>query len=247
MAAPTRESGPLGRIDPKHPASTAPSPPPPRRVAAASTVVIAGFVALVATLVLFGAIAEDIRDQEVFALDTWATPFLHGIASPPLDALMLALTTMGSSLVLVPVFVVAAVALLVSRHYGAALFFAIASGGGLVIDATMKIIFQRPRPKLDYAAVLPDYSFPSGHSMNGIVFYVGLALIAWSIFGRRVGLLATTAAVLLAFGIGTSRIYLGYHYLSDVVGGFLAGTAWLIIVIAAFRATPKLWPWRPSD
>ena len=83
--------------------------------------------------------------------------------------------------------------------------------------------------------------------MNGIVIYVGLALIAWSIFGRRVGLVAMTAAILLALGIGTSRSYLGYHYFTDVVGGFLAGTAWLIIVIAAFRATPKLWPWRPND
>jgi membrane-associated phospholipid phosphatase len=245
MTAPTRETGPLGRIDPKHPAT--PAPPPPRRVAAASVVVIVGFVALVATLVVFGLIAEDIRDQEVFALDTWATPFLHSIASPPLDLLMTTLTTLGSSIVLVPVFAIVTAALLVSRHYGAALFFAIAASGGLVLDATMKVIFQRPRPKLDYAAVLPDYSFPSGHSMNGIVFYVGLALIAWSIFGRRVGLVATSAAVILALGIGTSRIYLGYHYLTDVVGGLLAGTAWLIVVIAAFRATPKVWPWRSSD
>ena len=136
MAAPTRESGPLGRIDPKHPAAAAPAPPPPQRVAAASTVVIAGFLALVAILVLFGAIAEDIRDQEVLALDTWATPFLHSIASPPLDALMLTFTTMGSIVVLVPVFIVVAIALLVSRHYGAALFFGIASGGGLVLRSS---------------------------------------------------------------------------------------------------------------
>jgi len=245
VTAPTRESGPLGRIDPKHPAT--PAAPPPKRVAAASAVVIAGFLALIATLVLFGLIAEDIRDQEVFALDTWATPFLHSVASPPLDGLMTTLTTMGSSFVLIPLFAIVTIALLVNRRYGAALFFAVAASGGLVIDATMKIIFQRPRPKLDYAAVLPDYSFPSGHSMNGIVVYVGLALIIWSIFGRRIGLPAMAAGILIALGIGTSRIYLGYHYFSDVIGGFLAGTAWLIIVIAAFRATPKLWPWRPTD
>ncbi|HEX8025928.1 MAG TPA: hypothetical protein VF484_06975, partial [Candidatus Limnocylindrales bacterium] len=101
---PTRESGPLGRLDPKHPAT--PAPPPPKRVAAVSAVVVAGFVALVVLLVLFGLIAEDVRDQEVFALDTWATPFLHSIASPPLDFVMTSLTTMGSSFVLIPVFVV---------------------------------------------------------------------------------------------------------------------------------------------
>src|SRR4029077_6341122 len=113
----------------------------------------------------------------------------------------------------------------------------------LIIDATMKVVFERPRPKLDYAAVLPDYSFPSGHSMNGAVFYVGLPLLGWSIFGRRVGLIAVALAAILAFGIGVSRIYLGYHYFTDVLGGWLAGIVWLLIVGAAFRSRPKLWPW----
>lgn len=53
-------------------------------------------------------------------------------------------------------------------------------------------------------------------------------------------------AALLAFGIGVSRIYLGYHYLTDVVGGFLAGTVWPLIVGAAFRTRPGLWPWRTT-
>ena len=137
--------------------------------------------------------------------------------------------------------------LLRSRRFGAALFFAVSTIGALVIDFTMKLIFERPRPKLDYAAVLPDYSFPSGHSMNGIVFYVGLGLIVWSVYGRRIGLAATTALAVLALGIGVSRIYLGYHYLADVVGGFLAGIAWLLIVGAAFRARPRVWEWSSGE
>jgi len=209
--------------------------------------VIAGFVGLIGSLFVLGLIADGVREQEVFALDQWATPFLHSISTPMLDAFMTGLTTMGSTIILVPLFVAVVGALLVYRRYGAALFFGVATGGALVIDATMKIIFERPRPKLDYAAVLPDYSFPSGHSMNGVVFYVGLALIAWSLFGRRVGLLATVAAAILAFGIGVSRIYLGYHYLTDVAGGFLAGIAWLLIVGAAFRARPKVWEWVPRE
>jgi undecaprenyl-diphosphatase len=107
----------------------------------------------------------------------------------------------------------------------------------------MKLFFERPRPHLAWANVLPDYSFPSGHTMNGVVFYIALALIVWSIAGRRPGLLAMTVAVVLALGIGLSRIYLGYHYLTDVVGGLLAGTAWLLILGAGFRARPTLWPW----
>jgi undecaprenyl-diphosphatase len=240
------QHGPLGKIDaPKEaPAGTVVARPP---VGTASTMVIAGFIGLVVTLFALAWIADGVHDQESFALDTWATPFLHSIATPTLNAFMTGLTTMGSTVILVPLFIGVTAGLLLTKRYGAAVFFAVATGGALLIDFTMKLIFQRPRPKLDYAAVLPDYSFPSGHSMNGIVFYVGLALIAWSIFGRRVGLLATIGAALLALGIGTSRIYLGYHYFTDVVGGFLAGIAWLLIVLAAFRARPKLWEWVPND
>lgn len=107
----------------------------------------------------------------------------------------------------------------------------------------MKVWFERPRPKLDRATVLPDYSFPGGHTMNAVIFYVTIPLIAWAVAGRRVGLVALALAVLLAFGVGVSRIYLGYHYLTDVVGGFLAGAAWLLVVGAAFQARPAWWRW----
>jgi undecaprenyl-diphosphatase len=217
--------------------------------------VVVGLVGLIASLVVLGSIAEGVRDQEIFALDAWATPFLHGIASPGLDALMNLLTDMGSSLIIVPIFLAVMAGLIWERRYGSALFLTIASGGALILNATMKLFFQRPRPQLPWAQVLPDYSFPSGHTMNGVVFYIALAVIAWSIFGRRIGLASLVVAVVLAIGIGVSRIYLGYHYLTDVVGGLLAGVAWLLIVGAAFHARPTWWTWgeagssreRPTD
>ena len=67
--------------------------------------------------------------------------------------------------------------------------------------------------------MLPDYSFPSGHTMNAVIFYGGVALLLWSIAGRRVGLISVAVATVVALGVGISRIYLGYHYLTDVVGG----------------------------
>jgi undecaprenyl-diphosphatase len=242
-AGTTTQSGPLGRIDPKDPKAAPPKSVPRPPVAVATGTVLIGFAGLVAALVVLGSLADGVRDQEVFALDTWATPFLHSIASPVTDALFNTLTALGSSLVVLPIFLVAVALLIMRRRYGAGLFLSVALGGSLLIDYLMKLVFQRPRPKLDYAAVLPDYSFPSGHSMNGVVFYVSLALILWSVFGRRVGVPAMLIASLLAFGIGVSRIYLGYHYLTDVVGGWLAGIVWLLVVGAAFRARPKMWRW----
>jgi undecaprenyl-diphosphatase len=110
----------------------------------------------------------------------------------------------------------------------------------------MKLFFARPRPQLPYAHVLPDYSFPSGHTMNAVIFYGGVALLLWSVYGRRAGLAAVVVATVLAIGVGISRIYLGYHYLTDVVGGILAGLAWLVVVSAAFRARPTWQRWRTA-
>jgi undecaprenyl-diphosphatase len=225
---------------PRSRSNLGPDRPP---LSGATGTVAIGFVGLVAALVVLGSLADAIRDREVFALDTWATPFLHSIASPGLDWFMNTFTALGSSLVVVPVVLVVAVGLAFRRRYGPALFLGVALTGAIAIDSTMKQVFDRPRPKLDYAAVLPDSSFPSGHSMNGVAVYVALAVVAWALLGRRAGVVALALALAIALGIGISRIYLGYHYLTDVVGGFLAGTIWLLVVGGAFRAWPRLWQW----
>jgi undecaprenyl-diphosphatase len=237
------ESGPLGRVDPPKPAPPGTVPRPP--LGTATLTIVVGLAVLIAVLVILGFVAEAIRQQEVFLLDTTATPFLHGIQSPFMDGLMNTLTTIGSSFVLVPLFVVAVILLTRRRRFGAATFLGVATVGGVIIEYTMKLVFARPRPQLAWAHVQPDYSFPSGHTMNSAVFYVALALIIWSIFGRRIGVASMTVAVILTIGVGISRIYLGYHYLSDVVGGFAAGLAWLFIVLVAFEAIPRTWAKRP--
>ena len=212
-------------------------------VRTASITVVGGFFALLACLVVLGSLADSIREKEVSALDTLATPFLHGLASPALDQLMNAATFVGSNLVIPPLFALAVAWLAWLHRPREALFLAIASGGSLVLNEMMKLFFQRPRPQLDWAQVLPDYSFPSGHTMNAIIIYVALALIVWSVFGRRIGVVALVGAIVLALGVGLSRIYLGYHYLTDVVGGLLGGIAWLLVVGAAFNARPGWWHW----
>lgn len=194
----------------------------------------AGFASLFASLFVFGAIAEDIHEREAIALDTFATPWLHQLSSPALDGLMRAITALGSTAIVAPLFVVAVAALLLRRHWRDALFLAVSIAGSVALNESLKLFFHRERPQLAWAAVQPDFSFPSGHAMNGLVFYVALAAIAWRLWGARIGSIAMALAVGLAVLIGTSRIYLGYHYLSDVAGGFLAGAAWLIVVAAAF-------------
>ena len=239
-AGPATEGGPLARVDAVGPAVSAPEVPP---AALATITVVVGFAGLIASLSVLGVVAEGVRTQEVFALDTWATPFLHGIASPGLDATMNTLTAVGTVPVIGPILAVVVAWLTWKRRYGGVLFLGVASGGSLLLQGVMKLWFERPRPKLPWAQALPDYSFPSGHTMNAIIFYVALALIVWSVFGRKIGVAALIGAIVLALAVGVSRIYLGYHYLTDVVGGLLAGIAWLLVVGAAFNARPRWWHW----
>ncbi len=254
LSRPTRHTDPERTADgePRLPVDRTSAGPLPVPVGppapAASILLFTGFFALIGCLVVLGTLAEGIRAQEIYTLDQIATPFLHAAASPPLDAVMNAATFAGSSVWLIPLFALAIVVLVRIGRPGAATFLTVASGGSLLINAAMKLFFQRPRPQVPWAHVLPDYSFPSGHTMNSVAFYLGLAIIAWSISGRRRGTIALIAAIVLCTFVGVSRIYLGYHYFTDVLGGVLAGTSWLLITLAAFRSKPLARFWSgPQD
>ena len=206
---------------------------------------VVGFVMALVAMIVFGFLADRIYLQESFALDRYANPFLHSISSPWLDSVMDGFTSIGSVEIVGASFVLAIVVLLTRGLRTEALFLAVAIGGSVALNGIMKLIVERPRPQLPWAHVLPDYSFPSGHSMNSLVFYLAVALILWSTVGRRVGVAAVLIAVVIAVAVGLSRIYLGYHYVSDVVGGFAAGLAWILVVVLAFEVVPRTWARRP--
>ena len=114
---------------------------------------------------------------------------------------------------------------------------ALVTGGGLLLSTILKFVFHRARP-LTAAEFMthPSYSFPSGHAMNSMVTYGFLTLLLLNRVherGRRVGIVL--AALVVIGAIGFSRVYLGVHFVTDVVGGWLAGAAWLIVGIGGYR------------
>ena len=182
-----------------------------------------GFCVALGAMLAFALIAINITNQEAVALDTFANPFLHSIASPLLDGVMNGITSIGSAPVLGLLLVLVAGTLVARGHRAEALFLVVAIGGSVALNGTLKVTVERPRPVLPWAHVLPDYSFPSGHTMNSLVFYLAIALIVSATYGRRLGAVAVLLALVITVAIGFSRIYLGYHYLSDVVAGLAAG------------------------
>ena len=197
-------------------------------------------MAFLVCLVGFGLIAWLVSQPGIPPIDTATTGFLHGLANPTLDALMDAATVLGSSPVLAAVAGLVVVLLVVRRRRMEAVFLVIALVGTLELNDMLKLLVHRPRPGFDWAAVWPETGFPSGHSMNSFVVYLAIALVIWRLGGRRAGIVTVVLAIVLVASIGISRIYLGAHWLSDVIGGYLAGALWLLFLAAAWTLVSRL-------
>lgn len=140
-----------------------------------------------------------------------------------------------------PIFLLFAVGLpglWILRHGGRklAVFLAVTCLGGGVVDTIVKVVVGRPRPEVDEPIIEAfGKSFPSGHSMQAMVCYGALLLVFLPLLHGRAKTAAVTGTVLLVLAIGFSRLALGVHFISDVLGGYVLGAAWLAAAVAAFE------------
>jgi undecaprenyl-diphosphatase len=199
--------------------------------------VLGWLVALVACLAAFAAISVVALAPGVPLFDRSMTAQFHELASPTLDMVMLSITGLGSTLVLAVLVGLLMVALAARGRRAEALFAAAALAGTLALNEALKWLLARPRPGLDWAESATGFGFPSGHAMNSTVVFGAVALVAWRLWGPRVGVVALTLSLTLAVLVGASRIYLGVHWATDVVGGFLAGALLLLVISGAFALT----------
>jgi undecaprenyl-diphosphatase len=108
--------------------------------------------------------------------------------------------------------------------------------GGAILSTTVKVLVDRPRPEVDHPIVTAfGKSFPSGHALSSTVVYGAVLLTFLPLLAGRARRVAVGATAVLVLAIGASRLLLGVHFLSDVVGGYLLGIAWLCGATAAFE------------
>ena len=178
-----------------------------------------------------------LSDGPMVRIDRHLAERLHGYAadSPGLVTFLQVLSFLGKPIWLWAV-VGLAVAFLVRRHRYRLAVFLVASGlGGGLVDTALKVAVDRPRPALeDPVAHAFGKSFPSGHAMTSTVVYGGLLLVFLPVLRGRWRLAAAGATGVLVLAIGVSRLALGVHFVSDVLGGWVMGTAWLVASVAAF-------------
>jgi membrane-associated phospholipid phosphatase len=197
------------------------------------------FLAIGLTIVLFTAclfcsLAEDVIQRDSLMLyDPYIGNWLLNHTSPAGNRIFYTITLVGSFPVVETVVAAFGLWLTWKKRWLQLGTLLTAVGGGTLLNGILKSIFSRPRPDFMNALYLEtSYSFPSGHAMTAVFAYGAIAyLIAGSVTNRkwRAALYASTA--LLAFLIGFSRLYLGVHYLTDVLAGWAAGIAWLFTCI----------------
>ena len=143
----------------------------------------------------------------------------------------------GSSLVWIVILTLVGLWLLYRHLYRLTAFLAVTAIGSSLLNEAIKAAVGRTRPVLvDPVATATGKSFPSGHTQSAIVGYGILVLIFLPVVARRWRVAVAAVATLMVLLIGFSRIALGVHYVSDVVGALMIGSAWLVGMTAAFSA-----------
>lgn len=185
-------------------------------------------------LVLFGKLARGLLYHELENFDTVVGSYIRSFTSDRLTGIAIFITYMGSAAVqitLATAFVCYFVFKL--KHNRDAAMLACNLTGAWILNSTLKYIFHRSRPDIQFLVKAGGYSFPSGHAMISASFYGMLGYLVWRSLRRKSKpswyvILITVVLIIL---IGLSRIYLGVHFPSDVAAGFAAGTVWLTACI----------------
>ncbi len=205
----------------------------PRRVAFGATIAFA--VAFTLTVGLGFLLELDWASDGSSSFDSQITHWFVDHRTPPWNDAMRTVTWLGSSAVIIPLAIVVVVALLIGGRGWLALFVVLAVAGASILSDLAKSVIGRDRPPALIQLQHPHgRAFPSGHATQAAATYFALAVVA-TVLAKAPTLRAATwtLATLIVFLVGVSRVYLGVHWTTDVLGGWLLGSVWVAGLTAA--------------
>ena len=184
-------------------------------------------------MILFLKLAEDVAGGEPILIDTPIAHLVWSLSSAWLSSLLLVLTHGGDTLFLLLATGLLAWVLWRKRSRRDMLAAVFAVGGAGLINIVLKLLFQRERPSIAFVLIQePSFSFPSGHAMGSAALGITLLVMLWNTRWRW---LAALIAPIYIFIVGFSRVYLGVHYVSDVVAGWCVSLVWVLVVYIALE------------
>lgn len=198
-----------------------------------------GALVLIAASALFGTIARDVvRGRPLTVVDATVAAWLHAHATRSLTTVMLVVTSLGAPALVMGVATLLALYFVGRRRWYRLLAVIVVVPGGLLLNVLLQSAFHRTRPQFsDPILTLTSYGFPSGHVMAATVLYSLLAaFVVWTITAWRWRVLVVLVAGFLIMLVGFSRLYLGAHYLSDVLAAVAEGLAWLALCLTAVES-----------
>jgi undecaprenyl-diphosphatase len=207
------------------------------------TVLLIG-LGLCAVLLLFIRLAGEVMEGDTQAFDVRMLRGLRSAAdrSRPVgpawvEGVLLDVTALGGPTVLTLIVLIISGYLLLQQRFLTAFIVLATSISGEIIDALLKLLFARPRPSVvPHLRDVVSASFPSGHAMESAIIYLTLGALAMRVVeGRLTKIYCMATAIFLTLIVGISRVFLGVHYPTDVLGGWMLGFLWAAIVWLATR------------
>lgn len=185
-------------------------------------------------LQVFGELAEDVWENEGgFPWDVPVLLAVHSTANPQLDVVVTMLTKLGVFWGVFPIATVTALLLFNRRRWRSLTYLIVTLLGSIIINRTAKVLLHRVRPHLwESPAPEFDYGFPSGHAMSSMTLVAVLVILTWGSRWRWLVLIVGTIFVLV---IGWTRLYLGVHYPSDILAGWMVSVGWAVGVSLIIR------------
>lgn len=193
-------------------------------------------------LVLFLFLALDfVAIDRISVVDHEIAAWFHGHVTRPFIDLMLAWSDVGSPLWIAGITSIVVLILILRKRWYGLLAIVLTVPGGMLFHHLIQIIVHRHRPfRHSEFLDLGGYSFPSGHTMAATLLYGLLAVFAILLWkGWHWRMLAILGALLAIALVGFSRIALGAHYLTDVLGAIVGGTSWLILCLLVVERTRR--------
>jgi len=196
-----------------------------------------GLALAIAALAFFAWLTDEVLEGDSRQFDEVTRAAVHQLASPTMTNLMQGISFLGSSVFLTLATILVVVLFVKRKWQREAKLFAITMIGASILNTSLKLVFQRPRPVPFFNLLAPEsYSFPSGHSLASCCFYGALAaLLTAKMENRRLKIVTWIIGVTIFLLIGLSRIYLGMHYPSDVIAGYLAAAVWVSTMLVMDR------------
>ena len=196
------------------------------------------FIVAAVAIAIFAQLADEVLEGDTQGFDEAALHWFDTHRSDGLNRVMLEITSLGSGSVIIMVVLLASVFLWLTQHKWSVYVLLIVVLGGKLLNTLLKGSFARERPSIvESITDVSSLSFPSGHAMSSIVAYGSIAYLITRLEpSKPLRNAVWIFAALLIVAIGVSRMYLGVHYPSDVVGGYLAGLAWIGLVATSIKA-----------